>query len=145
MAKSIYPSIPMPGLTLNTLAPAVEALRQTVNLIILNGLSPNPGYTPSETAQVFVTYAALTKIGVVGPRGPQGPPGAPGTPGIGEAPNDVNTYGRHNLNWTQVLTALNPVLSALPVNAASDTAAAIAGVPVNGIYRNGSVLMVRVT
>jgi sugar (pentulose or hexulose) kinase len=30
------------------------------------------------------------------------------------------------------------------VNAASDSAAASAGVPVNGMYRNGSVLMVRV-
>ena len=31
------------------------------------------------------------------------------------------------------------------VNAANDGAAAAAGVPVNGTYRNGSVLMVRVT
>jgi hypothetical protein len=143
MSKSIYPSIPMPGAALDTITPAVEALRQAVNLIILNGLSPNPSYTPSETAQVFVTYAALTKIGVVGPRGPQGPPGPPGTSGVPEAPADVNTYGRHNLTWTQVLAALNPVFSALPVNAANDAAAATAGVPVNGIYRNGSVLMVR--
>lgn len=30
------------------------------------------------------------------------------------------------------------------VNAANDAAAAAAGVPVNGTYRNGSVLMVRV-
>ena len=32
----------------------------------------------------------------------------------------------------------------LPVNAANDAAAATAGVPVGGVYRNGSVLMVRV-
>lgn len=31
------------------------------------------------------------------------------------------------------------------VNAANDAAAATAGVPVNGLYRNGSVLMIRVT
>jgi hypothetical protein len=99
MARSIYPSIPMPGAALATIAPAVEALRQTVNLIILNGLSPNQNYTPSETAQVFVTYAALTKTGIVGPRGPAGPQGPAGTPGIAEAPNDVNIYGRHALAW----------------------------------------------
>jgi hypothetical protein len=99
MGKSIYPSIPMPGAALDTITPAVEALRQTINLIILNGLSPNPNYTPSETAQVFVTYAALSKIGVVGPPGPMGPQGPPGTAGIPEAPNDANTYGRHALSW----------------------------------------------
>jgi hypothetical protein len=31
------------------------------------------------------------------------------------------------------------------VNAANDSAAAAAGVPVNGFYRNGSIVMVRVT
>lgn len=31
------------------------------------------------------------------------------------------------------------------VNAVNDAAAAAAGVPVNGVYRNGSVLMVRVS
>ena len=30
------------------------------------------------------------------------------------------------------------------VNAANDAAAATAGVPVNGLYRNGSALMIRV-
>lgn len=30
------------------------------------------------------------------------------------------------------------------VNAANDAAAAVAGVPIQGMYRNGSVLMVRV-
>lgn len=102
MVKSIYPSIPMPGSSLDTITPAVEAIRQTVNLIILNGLSPNPNYTPSETAQVFVTYSALTKIGVVGPPGPMGPQGPAGSPGISEAPNDVNMYARHALGWTSL-------------------------------------------
>src|SRR6516225_6663568 len=99
MAKSIYPSIPMPGADLSTIIPAIESMRQTINLIILNGLFPNPNYTPSETAQVFVTYAALTKTGVVGPPGPQGPQGPPGASGVPEAPNDANTYGRHALTW----------------------------------------------
>ena len=31
------------------------------------------------------------------------------------------------------------------VNAANDGAAATAGVPINGLYRNGSVVMIRVT
>jgi hypothetical protein len=99
MVKSIYPSIPMPGADLSTVLPAVEAMRQTINLIILNGLSPNPNYTPSESAQVFVTYAALTNLGIVGPPGPIGPQGPPGTSGVPEAPNDVNLYARHALAW----------------------------------------------
>ena len=37
------------------------------------------------------------------------------------------------------------VFSVLPTNAANDAAAATAGVPVKGVYRNGSPLMVRVT
>ena len=107
MAKSIYPSIPMPGADLSTVLPAIEAMRQTINLIILNGLFPNPNYTPSETAQVFVTYAALTKTGVVGPPGPQGPQGPPGASGVPEAPNDANTYGRHALTW-QIIPPIIP-------------------------------------
>ena len=39
----------------------------------------------------------------------------------------------------------NMVFSTLPANAANDAAAAAAGVSANGMYRNGSVLMVRVT
>jgi hypothetical protein len=36
------------------------------------------------------------------------------------------------------------IVLSLPINAVNDAAAATAGVPVGGIYRNGSVLMVRV-
>jgi hypothetical protein len=43
-----------------------------------------------------------------------------------------------------VTLAVAPTLGALPVNAANDAAAAAAGVPPNGVYRNGSVMMVRV-
>jgi hypothetical protein len=41
---------------------------------------------------------------------------------------------------TNALNQFDP----LPVNATGDAAAATAGVPVGGIYRNGSVLQVRV-
>jgi Collagen triple helix repeat (20 copies) len=123
MGKSIYPSIPMPGAALDTITPAVEALRQTINLIILNGLSPNPNYTPSETAQVFVTYAALSKLGVVGPPGPAGPQGPPGTPGVPEAPNDANIYGRHALNWEIIPTTSGPPGPTGPAGPAGPTGA----------------------
>lgn len=105
-SNSIYPAIPMPGKDPSTYLPALEAMRQVINLIVLNGLSPNPNYTPSQAAQIFVTNAILARGGFI----PLG----------------------------------KPAFSALPVNAANDAAAAAAGVPINGIYRNGSVLMVRV-
>jgi hypothetical protein len=44
-----------------------------------------------------------------------------------------------------VTLAVAPTLGALPINAANDAAAAAAGVPPNGVYRNGSVMMVRAT
>jgi hypothetical protein len=121
MVRSIYPSIPVAGNDLNTMIPAVDAMRQTLNLIILNGLFPNPNYTPSETAQVFVTYAALTKTGIVGPQGPQGPPGPAGTPGIPEAPNDVNIYGRHALAWQNISVGAGMVSVAAPAGTNSTT------------------------
>jgi hypothetical protein len=47
---------------------------------------------------------------------------------------------------TNVATlAVAPTIAALPVNAANDAAAAAALVPLNGLYRNGSVLMIRAT
>jgi hypothetical protein len=83
---------------------------------------------------------------------------------------DVDTWGDHlNANADLLDAALSPtgsflpiaggtltgtltlgpapslVFSVLPPNAANDAAAAAAGVPVRGVYRNGSVLMVRVT
>jgi hypothetical protein len=46
--------------------------------------------------------------------------------------------------FTGLVTAHSMTFSALPVNAINDAAAATAGVPLGGVYRNGSVLMVRV-
>lgn len=49
-----------------------------------------------------------------------------------------------NLTSAWAGTSARDQFATLPVNAVDDAAAATAGVPVGGIYRNGSVLMVRV-
>lgn len=51
--------------------------------------------------------------------------------------------GNGGLNWEQIL--LEHVAGGTLINAVDDAAAATAGVPVGGIYRDGSVLMVRVS
>lgn len=142
--KTIYPSIPAPGNDSASLRATVDAMRQTLTMVIMNAQNPNPNFTPSSASQIFVTQDQLKATGVVGPSGPAGPQGPPG-PGIAEAPNDTNIYGRRALAWQPVLSATNAVFSSLPVNAVNDAAAATAGVVVGGVYRNGSVLMVRVT
>ena len=48
-----------------------------------------------------------------------------------------------SLRLTSTTAATQMQFTTLPVNAATDAAAATAGVPVGGVYRNGSVLMVR--
>lgn len=142
--KSIYPSIPAPGADAASQRATLDAVRQTLTMITMNAQNPNPNFAPSSASQIFVTKDELKSTGVVGAQGPAGPQGPPG-PGIAEAPNDANTYGRHGLTWQPVLLAAQPVLNPLPVDAANDAAAASAGVPVGGIYKNGSQLMVRVT
>jgi hypothetical protein len=144
MAKSIYPSIPAPGNDMPSIRATLDALRQSMTMVTMNAQNPNPNFAPSSAAQIFVTKDELKASGVVGAQGPTGPQGPPG-PGIAEAPNDTNTYGRHAQTWQPVLIATdNAEFVTLPVNAANDAAAATAGVPVGGVYRNGSVLMVRV-
>ena len=49
-----------------------------------------------------------------------------------------------NATYTFAMVS-DPLNLATLINAANDAAAASAGVPMNGLYRNGSVLMVRVT
>lgn len=46
--------------------------------------------------------------------------------------------------YRQTAQEVNRLSLASLVNAVDDTAAATAGVPVGGLYRNGSVLMIRV-
>jgi hypothetical protein len=49
-----------------------------------------------------------------------------------------------NVSPTGAVTVASASFGTLPVNAANDAAAASAGIAVGGIYRNGSVLQVRV-
>lgn len=102
MSKSIYPSIPAPGNDQASMRATLDAMRQTLTMVIMNAQQPSPNYTPSSAAQVFVTKDELKASGVVGAQGPAGPQGPPG-PGVPEAPNDTNSYGRHSLAWTPVL------------------------------------------
>ena len=62
------------------------------------------------------------------------------TAGLAEATNLYFTDGRADAR----ITAWLATLASLP-NAVDDTAAAGAGVAVGGLYRNGSVLMIRIT
>jgi len=61
------------------------------------------------------------------------------TGGTLSGPGDLTVGGRLTLTIGSV------TFTALPVNAANDAAASVAGVPVGGVYRNGGILMVRVT
>ena len=99
--KTIYPSIPAPGNDAPSMRATLDAVRQTLTMITMNAQAPNPNFTPSSAAQVFVTKDDLKASGVVGAQGPTGPQGPPG-PGVAEAPNDVNTYGRSALTWQPV-------------------------------------------
>jgi hypothetical protein len=62
---SIYPSIPAPGTDLPSLQAALSAMRQTLTMVIINAQNPDPNYTPSSAAQVFITNARLQKLGVI--------------------------------------------------------------------------------
>ena len=98
--------------------------------------------------------------GATGPAGPPGPPGAAGNTGpvgppgpAGTLPQIANNTVLGNVSGgTATPVALTQaqlatlVVTTLPTltNAANDAAAATAGVAVNQMYRNGSILMVRV-
>lgn len=57
--KSIYPSIPSPGNDMDSIRATLDAVRQSMTMIIMNAQEPNSNYTPSSAAQVFVTNARL--------------------------------------------------------------------------------------
>jgi hypothetical protein len=99
--KTIYPSIPAAGKDMASISAAVNAMRQSLTMITMNAQNPNPNFSASSAAQVFVTKAELAATGVVGAQGPAGPQGPPGS-GVEEAPNDTNTYGRRDLGWQPV-------------------------------------------
>jgi hypothetical protein len=58
--KSIYPSIPSSGNDIPSIQAAMTAMRQTMTMVIMNAQTPDPNYTPSSAAQVFVTNAQLS-------------------------------------------------------------------------------------
>jgi len=60
--RTIYPSIPDPGNSLDTIVPALTAMRQTLQMIIINSQAPNRNYAPSSAAQVFVTQNTLSAL-----------------------------------------------------------------------------------
>ncbi len=50
-----------------------------------------------------------------------------------------------NQRYQEYQQALDRMLRTVNINAANDAAAAAAGVPVGSLYRNGSVVQIRVT
>jgi hypothetical protein len=120
-----YPSIPIPTRDLASLHQAFLAMRQTLSLLTVNQQAPS-GATLSKAAQIFATTEHVSKAikGISLMPGPPGPPGPPGT----AAP----------------VHAIPPVFNVPLVDAPDDSTAAAAGVPIGGIYTNGSVLMVRI-
>jgi hypothetical protein len=69
MSKSIYPSIPQPGKTQESVAACLDAVRQTLSMMILNAQSPSPNFSASSAAQIFVTRAQLVQLGLITPTG----------------------------------------------------------------------------
>lgn len=65
---------------------------------------------------------------------------------LADATTDGLAEGATNLYFTDTrVDARNDAVHAALVNAVDDAAAATAGVPVGQLYRNGSVLMIRIT
>lgn len=62
--------------------------------------------------------------------------------GVAGAPGEPISGGSMSFGFNAVFTE-NVTILPLPVNAADDTAAAVAGVAIGQLYRNGSVLMIR--
>lgn len=59
--KSIYPSIPAPGKTPESMQVTLDAMRQAMTMVIINAQAPSANYAPSSAAQVFVTHSQLEK------------------------------------------------------------------------------------
>jgi hypothetical protein len=58
-------------------------------------------------------------------------------------PFDNTRVSKSGDAMTGLLSLPSLLFTGLPVNAVNDAAAATAGIPIGGVYRNGSVLMVR--
>ena len=59
--KSIYPSIPAPGKTPESMQVTLDAMRQAMTMVIINAQAPSANYAPSSAAQVFVTHSQLER------------------------------------------------------------------------------------
>jgi hypothetical protein len=134
MSKSIYPSIPSPGDSSESMRATLDAVRQTLTMLIMNAQNPSSNFTPSSAAQVFVTNAQLSRFSA----------------SLAANAGTTATNALHKLKLppktapasSQPLELLR--LLPLPVDVPDDDAAADVGVPIGGVYRNGSVLMIRV-
>ena len=78
-------------MTLDTIVPTINAMRQTITMLILNAQNPNPNFTPSTAAQIFVTRANLQTMGLVNSQGSSNV--------TEEAPMDGKKYVRQNGVW----------------------------------------------
>ena len=141
-----YPSLPIPTADISSLYNAALAMRQTISLLIVNQQVPSEP-TLTKASQIFATNENIGKIvqNISAIAGPPGPPGkdAP-QDAITDAPVNSILYGRMNRNWAQI-TPPNITGWASLTDATDDTTAASAGVAVGSLYRNGSVLMVRIS
>lgn len=62
MSKSIYPSIPFPGTTPAQQQACLLAIKQTLELIIVNAQDPRPDYDLTTAAQVFLTVGNYSRL-----------------------------------------------------------------------------------
>ena len=140
MSKSIYPSIPSPGKDPESMRACLDAIRQTMTMIIINAQNPSPNYTPSSAAQIFVTNAQLAAK--TASKSKSGASTAATTTAQLKARVPIT-----HLPPPPVPTPPQavPHFTHLPVQALDDDEARDRGVPAGGVYRNGSQLMVRVT
>jgi hypothetical protein len=61
MSKSIYPSVPSPGSDMDSIRATLDAVRQSLTMVIINAQNPSSTFAPSSAAQVFVTNARLNQ------------------------------------------------------------------------------------
>ena len=120
---TIYPSLPLPTNTMQSMYSVMLAMRQTIELLIVNAQAPSQP-TLTQATQIFATKEAVAGIGTIqGIQGPAGPPGNTGPAGpsavsanagnmarlgtdnlilVPDAPLNTTTYGRSNGSWIAV-------------------------------------------
>lgn len=60
-----------------------------------------------------------------------------------DLPTGMVAVPRPWAEWLQSIDSNNRLMASAPTNAANDAAAAAAGVPLGGFYRNGNALQIR--